>query len=91
MKKPIISSLNPEIWQACLAIKLNVIQWFRYPVVPDNLPNDKFVGVIGDKVIVQQRHSKSTPSARKKVCVTNPTDKTARRRLFTVYFVLILV
>ena len=21
-----------------------------YPVVPDNLPNDKFVGVIGDKV-----------------------------------------
>ena len=22
----------------------------RYPVVPDNLPNDKFVGVIGDKV-----------------------------------------
>ena len=22
----------------------------RYPVVPGNLPNDKFVGVIGDKV-----------------------------------------
>lgn len=32
----------------------------RYPVVPDNLSEDKFVRVIGDKVIVQQRHSDNT-------------------------------
>ena len=55
-------------------------------MVPDNLSEKNFVKVMGDKVTVDKQYNDNTSATKKKVRVTNPIDKTARRSLDMVWF-----